>query len=292
MSVPKKNNGFAARHRSKIIVLSLSAVLLLAFVAFRTFRRAELPDIPVPFDVAHFGHVPITPADNAAEFYREAYAVFDPRSAAASQQLTMEVLLQGWKAVPPELRAWLEQNRATLDLFHQGSEQPDALDCQPSEMKLTTPPTMAHDLRELIRLAHLEALRVEDAGDLAGAWGWYRAVLRACRHAGMHGGAIERLVGIAIYGWIMEPIVRWAASPAVDATLLRAALVDVKAINKLTVLPSGPLKIQRPAFGLRMLFSESTGRDKLRASLGGHKEVNRCLIVGRKERSLCGCNWT
>ncbi|MSR58240.1 MAG: addiction module toxin, HicA family, partial [Planctomycetaceae bacterium] len=52
------------------------------------------------------------------------------------------------------------------------------------------------------------------------------------------------------------------------------------------------MKKQRPAFGLRMLFSESTGRDKLRASLGGHKEVNRCLIVGRKERSLCGCNWT
>jgi hypothetical protein len=38
---------------------------------------------------------------------------------------------------------------------------------------------------------------------------------------------------------------------------------------------------QRPAFGLKVLFSGRVGGDRLPASLGGHKEVIRCLIVGR-----------
>ena len=44
-------------------------------------------------------------------------------------------------------------------------------------------------------LALLEASRLEEQGDMAGAWGWYRAALRATYHMGLRGTRRARISG-------------------------------------------------------------------------------------------------
>ena len=82
------------------------------------------------------------------------------------------------------------------------------------------------------------ASRSEADGDMAGAWGWYRAVLRGSRLLGRHSVIIARLVGNSEYAAARNKIASWAADPRVDARLLRVALDDVlEALEANVVLP-------------------------------------------------------
>ena len=47
-------------------------------------------------------------------------------------------------------------------------------------------------LRSFQDLALLEASRLEEEGDMAGAWTWYRAAIRAPCHLGLHGPTFAR----------------------------------------------------------------------------------------------------
>ena len=100
----------------------------------------------------------------------------------------------------------------------------------------------------LARLAVLEGSRLEAEGDVAGAWGWYRAALRSSRHSGKHGFQIERLIGAAMHDVASKGLTRWASNPRVDAPLLRRALDEVIAIDTMTVPPSETLKLEYQLF--------------------------------------------
>ena len=94
---------------------------------------------------------------------------------------------------------------------------------------------VTQNLRNLGRLGVLEGSRLESEGDMAGAWGWYRAALRSSRHTGQHGLMVERLVGAAMHDDASKALTRWASDPRVDAPLLRRALDEVIAIDAMTV---------------------------------------------------------
>ncbi len=98
--------------------------------------------------------------------------------------------------------------------------------------------------RDLSHLAMVEGSRRMALGDMAGAWRWYRAVLRGSRLVGRHGSVITRLIGMAEYQAAQELATHWVRDPRADADDLRRALADVLALNALTPPDSEPIQIE------------------------------------------------
>ena len=103
-------------------------------------------------------------------------------------------------------------------------------------------------LRSSPRLAFLEGSRLEAEGDLAGAWGWYRAALRSSRHCGKRGSLIERLIGTGAPRAASTESRAWAQLPGVDANALRRALNEVQAIDAMTPPMSDTVKCEYLSF--------------------------------------------
>lgn len=224
-------------------VAGLLLVVLLGPFINRELRLAGLPDIGEPFDTAPFAHVDVPARENAFELYSLAtYNLMPMASKVAYGDDDLRNLT--WSAVIPEGRVWLEQNRAALDLYRQGSDRRHALYHQPASLTINSNFHVSNGLRELARLARLEALRLEDAGDCQEAWQWHRAVLRSSRHSGMHGCLIERLIGVTLQRVGVEGIMHWATRPEVNAAMLQNALEEVRAIDAMTGLPSESLKVE------------------------------------------------
>src|SRR5262249_51971390 len=89
-------------------------------------------------------------------------------------------------------------------------------------------------LRPYARLALLEGSRLEQAGDLAGAWRMYRATLRASRHAARHGGTIPRPFGDGVLRRSTRRLESWIDRPGMPPELLRRAIGDVEACRAMT----------------------------------------------------------
>ena len=84
----------------------------------------------------------------------------------------------------------------------------------------------------------LEASRLEDEGELAGAWTWYRAAIRAAWHLGLHGPTFARMYGHRQHGEISGRVGTWASRPGVTLAMVRRALDDAIACEALR--PSEP----------------------------------------------------
>src|SRR5262245_59701696 len=160
-------------------------VALLPMMAHK-LRLAGLPDVAEPFDLQEFGLIAVPPAENAFELYSRASHKLTLLSAPLDESYATAVKV-GWQAATPELRDWLERNREALALYRVGSARGEAVYYQPAEMSITTLLPVTQKLRDLAKLARLEAVRLESEGDVASAWGWYRVLLRSSRHSGQHG---------------------------------------------------------------------------------------------------------
>ncbi len=79
---------------------------------------------------------------------------------------------------------------------------------------------------------------------MAEAWVWYRAMLRSSRMVGRHAGLVERRYGAKMHELAAKRILRWAADPRVDAAMLRRALDDALAADRLTAPISDALKLE------------------------------------------------
>ena len=91
----------------------------------------------------------------------------------------------------PQLRDWVTANRDALELFRNASERPDA----------TVHPALNRDDRhfildigDLVLLAFFEASRLEQQGEMAEAWNWYRAIFRVKLHVMRRGSIFQRWV--------------------------------------------------------------------------------------------------
>ena len=229
-----------------LVVVSLLA--LLAGISVWRMRSAnELPDIGDPFDITlALRPIAIPDRDNAFAAYAKGRIdsrVAPPELWDATWNCRIDAL--SWSKAKPEVRAFQQSNLATLQIWRDGSERADAVYRQPSELAFVTRPLLL--LTESVLhsgMAALEGSRLEEQAAMAEAWVWYRAMLRSSRLVGRHGTFYERRYGAQMHELAARCILRWAADPRVDAAMLRRALDDATAADRLTPPFSEVLKLE------------------------------------------------
>jgi hypothetical protein len=211
-------------------LLCLAVGIMVAAGALEVWRGARmigLPDIGDPFDVAAFRAFRVPEEQDAFVLFRQAQAkLLGPTP-------NVPVALRGagpdvWSKAAPELREWLIANRDVLEKFRAASEQPDGI--LHTKLDLFDQNQYLH-LGEFKRLALLEGSRLEEQGNPAGAWSWYRAIFRMRAHVMRRGTSFQRIVADWSCGGLQQRIASWAADPRTSVPLLRAALDDVRAVE-------------------------------------------------------------
>ena len=220
---------FAGRARQLGRAL-LAVVIGLLFVAgalevWRGARMLGLPDIGDPFDVAAFRAFRVAESEDAFVLLKQAQAkLLGPAP-------HLPVALRGngpdrWSGAAPELRDWLAAHRDVLELFREASEKADGILHRRVD-RFDRDYYLYLDLFK--RMALLEASRLEEQGDMAGAWRWYRAVLRMRVHVARRGTAFQRLIAEWNCNGLYQRIASWAADRRTSPPLLHQALDDVRA---------------------------------------------------------------
>jgi hypothetical protein len=215
------------RRRAALCILALAAVVG-SIVLWRATTLSGLPEIPDPFDVKAYARVEIPESENAYTYYRRSYARFKDVRGRLQHGVWTD-----WSWVGPSELKYLENSRESLDLWLEGTKKERGVYIQPGEASVETRLPVAQMLRDISKVATLKAFVLQHEGDLAGAWSWIRAALRSGRHSGMNGFLIEGLVGAAIFDTAAQQAVAWSDDPRVDAKLLRGALDDVLALDKI-----------------------------------------------------------
>ena len=213
--------------RRGLAFLYLMIALTLGTYGWHSLCLWRLPNAPEPFDLVRYGKVEVPDADNAMVAYREVLAKF-------GDFRVVDYKVSDWSAADPEVRRWAEEHRKALEAWLPTNDLPDSLLVQPEDLRMRSDQEPLQRIRPYVRLALLEASRLEESGDLDGAWRMYRAVLRASRHAGRHGGAIQRLRGSGFLRQSRPRIETWIGSPGMTAELLRRAIGDVEACRAMT----------------------------------------------------------
>ncbi len=219
-----------------------------------------LPDIGAPFDVAAFQAMSIPEDRNAFVIYRQADARLKPWERDARFRGHARVdMAAPWPKAHPSFRQWATENREALALFRQGTERPDALDLTPTPVyeSWKTP----HSLQYFHWLALLEASRLEAQGDMAGAWGWYRAGLRAARHLQMHGSLFRWMTAQRWQKTLRDRLTSWAADPKTTPEMLREAIDDVNACEALPPSESYALKAEYLYLDAMLANPQGPGRE-------------------------------
>src|SRR5262249_39508984 len=130
-----------------------------------------------------------------------------------------------WSEAHPLVRRWLEENREAMELYRRGAERPDALDpalaSEPDSYRISDGP------HGLLMRARREASGLEEGGAMPGAWGWYRAALRATGHISLRGDVFRRMNAARQSVEIRKRILGWAADARTTPAMLRRALDDV-----------------------------------------------------------------
>jgi hypothetical protein len=229
--------------KSRRRVMGVALILLLVVTAPLLWWAAELtglPDIGDPFDVEAFQTQAIPDDRNAFVLYRRAVALYRPLKWSDTSASLPVDLHTRWSAATPEVRRWAEQNHEALALFARGADRPNALDASLT----TVEGFVAFDaLRPFQRLALLEASWLEEQGDMAGAWGWYRTYLRTIHHVGSRGMLYRRMAAQAWHDQLRLRATDWAADARTTPAQLRAALDDVAACEAILPSDSYTLKI-------------------------------------------------
>jgi hypothetical protein len=231
--------------RRALAILYLVIALMLGGYGWHSLCLWHLPNAPEPFDLARYGRVEVPDADNAMVAYRDVFAKFGDLHAGGYKVASEKAWsVSDWSAADPEIRRWAEDNREALKAWLPANDRPDSLLVQPEEMRMRTPLGPAQSVRPYCRLALLEGSRLEQSGDLAGAWRMYRAALRASRHVARHGGTIQRLIASAILRHTRTRVDAWIDGPGITPELLRRAIGDVEACRAMTSPASEMVRIE------------------------------------------------
>jgi hypothetical protein len=213
-----------------------------ASFGWRASRLRGLPDLGEPVDTRALRALRIPEDRNAFVLYAQASARAKLWDHVERKYFTGSYL---WPTPEvPELAAYMKDNAEALELWRQGCERDEAL-CTPlSEIAFDSRLVGLSEHRNFCRMALMEASRCRAAGDVAGAWRWYRSALRGSRLIGRHATAVGMLIGAAEYQTVRAGIAAWKADSRVDARLLRRALDDVLAINALSAPLSETLEVE------------------------------------------------
>jgi type II secretory pathway pseudopilin PulG len=235
-----------------VCLAMIPVILFLAALAWVAWIRLFAPPmIGEPFDTRPFPAISIPADQNAFTDYGEAtnsmappptFGTGDPQTAFfKSMDDTVE---GGWPKANADLRKWLTDNQAALGIWKRGTEKADGMEVSPDRVDIDTLLPTSQGLRDLARLALLQAARTSAEKSPAEAWPWYRDVLRSSRHVERHSVNIQRLIGGAIQAMAVEPVLRWSSRRELTAADLRRALADVQSIDKMTPPASENLKVE------------------------------------------------
>jgi hypothetical protein len=221
-----------------------ATLLLLAIIASPSLWWATqlvgLPEIDDPFDVAEFRAFTVPEDRNAFVLYSRAATLFNANPGDLKRGNGNVDMLPRWSQADPEIRRWAEQNREALEVYRKGTERPDALDPAIGSDRENLKTVGA--LWSLRLLALLEASRLEEQDDMAGAWRWYRAVLRTIHHVGMHASFERRNLILRWHRELHNRLTTWADDRRTAPALLRRALDDVVACEELAPSERDSLK--------------------------------------------------
>jgi hypothetical protein len=168
-----------------------------------------LPDIGDPFDVAAFRAFRFPDDRNAFTFLRRAKEKLTPYPSN---------LPRSWSQADAESRQWVDTNRQSIELFQQGADQSDASNPDGDS---------GVNAERLASLVLLEAGRREQSGDMAGAWGCFRAILRIATHTRRRGSLAQR--ADLYYYWALlarQRLAMWAGDPRTTIPQLHVALEE------------------------------------------------------------------
>ena len=239
MTGPFRWIGKSRRRVWCVVVIMLSVATAPAL--WWSIQLTGLPDIGDPFDIEAFRAKTIPHERNAFVLYRQAAALFKPLNRFDTSPSLSVDLHTRWSTAAPEVRRWSEVNREALALYRRGAEKPDSLD---SSLPSLGGYLQFDALRPFQRLALLEASRLEERGDMAGAWGWYRTYLRTIRHVGSYGTVYRRIYAQAWHDQLNERAAEWADDKRTTPEQLRLALADVVACEALVPSESHTIKLK------------------------------------------------
>ncbi len=232
------------RTRQALGVLSaVTLVLVLVVAAAFIWSQAglfNLPDIGDPFDVAALRSVALPRDRDAFDLFRAARSKLRPWPD-VPRAVVLAGPAVGWSKANPKLREWVAANREALDLFKRGAEKPDGW-AHPLENE-TAFNHERMDLGHFVWLAVLEGSRLEERGEMADAWTWYRSVLGWRAHLMRRGTSFERLFASLNSTGLRPRVALWAANPNTQVLDLRRALDDVIAHRPLPEWDAFSLKI-------------------------------------------------
>jgi hypothetical protein len=231
--------------RRGLVLLYLAIACVVGALGWRAVSLRGLPDSPEPFDLVKYGKVEVSDADNAMVAYRDVFSRFgdlDAKKYNVASPKAWEVT--DWSAADPGVRQWAQEHRQALEAWLPANDRSDSLQVQPAAMRIFTSLETMQRIRPYVRLALLEGSRLEQSGDLAGAWRRYRAALLARRHAGRHGGSIQRIVGNVFLREARPRIEAWIDRAFRTPELLRRAIDDVVACRAMTSPPSEMVRVE------------------------------------------------
>jgi hypothetical protein len=236
---------YLVRRTRQLARLLLGLVVALLFMAgvielWRGVSLLGLPDIGDPFDVEAFQSLRIPEQQDSIVLLRKAQEKLTGMPSLSRAELSA-ALNAPWSKTAPELREWATANRRVLELFRTASERPDGI------MTSTFDQFGIHyhlSLGDFCWLAILEASRLEEQGDMAGAWNWYQAVLRMKTHVMRRGSVFQRYIAERSTAHLRPRIAAWAADKRTSESLLRRALGQVVAGEPRPERDANSLKVE------------------------------------------------
>jgi hypothetical protein len=232
-----------AQSRRRVCCVGLLFVLMVtAPPLWWMTQLVGLPDIGDPFDVAAFRAQTVPDDRNAFVLYGQAAKQFKPLNSSDTSAAPRVDLDAEWSTAGSAVRRWAEANRDAMALYRRAADRPDALDSS-----LTSSAGGHAEFQSVWLfqpLALLEASRLEVQGDMAGAWGWYRAYLRTIHHVGLRGAFHRRMVALRWHNQLINRLTEWAADARTTAAQLHQALDDVIACEALVPSESFALKAE------------------------------------------------
>ena len=307
---PSRFRGWLKRRARQLLILVLvcaGSLLLIACGAMirRSVGLIGLPDVGDPFDVVAFRSFRIPEDQDAVVLFRQAAAKVPslPSLPVGVRRLGPGV---GWAQADPKLREWALANREALEMFRQGADRSDGIP-HPSSDWVDNYQYL--NLGPLVWMALLEGARLEEQGETARAWTWYRSVLRMRIHVMRRGSVYQRLFADRMCSGLQSRIATWAADRRTDVPLLRRALEDVRAFEPKSEWDSFSLKVDylvmmstldSPSSWVHQGDDENTdfriGGEKLPPNLAALLQVGRQFLANEPERSrrvlrLAYANW-
>jgi hypothetical protein len=230
---------FGSRRRMATV-----AAVLLAIIAapplWWSIQLFGLPDIGEPFDRAEFRSFRIPDDSNAFVLFGQATALLKPLPVLRDPSDRPIDPLARWSKADPSVRRWADENREAMTLCRRGAERPDALGLNPQNNPKAW--ELLQALRSFHILSLLEASRLEQQGDMAGAWDWYRAGLRATYQTGLRAPSFSRVLANRWQNQLRDRLAAWCVDRRTTPALVRQALDEVIACGALVPSETYTLK--------------------------------------------------